>query len=508
MAKNTFASKEISGAKVAAPESKLTPSPLPQTPLTRRMSHRRQALWKIALLFPVMLFAAWWSTVHSSWYYRRQWALKTLAALIGDRTRHADNPTFLYYLGKRFNEAHRFDEAAPVLEHAVGLDPDTSELREEWARALLGSGRVSIAFVELRQFVGTHPRSGKGHIALGKFYLAQHTLESAITELQQAATLEPSNGEAWSYLGTAKLGNNDAAGARPAAEKAAALLPQSGPDQLQLAMVYAKINLNEQARRAFEKATQLSPELPNVHRQYAGWLIDHPKSPLDIAKAEAEARSAIALDGNDSDAHVLLGRVLVESHHEQEAIAPLERAAALDPLEPVAPQLLKQIYNRQGNVAKTQAWGDIYLSNLKRQTHRAALLEAISVDPKNRKAQRELARALAEWGDVLGCLRHMAFALDCPVDAPPVLLAAARDLIEVGHADEALRLTGQVLSTLPADPAAHEMAGDAWLALAQVHKAAQEYELAAQTWTERRETYRQRLAELIHQKRHSVSIGK
>src|SRR5579871_2334998 len=153
----------------------------------RRVATRSPSFYgKAGLLLVLTVCIVLWGVLRSPWYQQRRWARLPLAALERERDAHPNDPVFLTYLGLHLNEANRFAEAQPVLERAVGLDPDAPLPREQWARALLGSGQVSAAFVELRQYVGTHPRSCQGHMALGKFYMTQRALLRAEEEFAAA----------------------------------------------------------------------------------------------------------------------------------------------------------------------------------------------------------------------------------------------------------------------------------------------------------------------------------
>src|SRR5437588_634036 len=79
--------------------------------------------------------------IQTPWYQERRLRRLSLPALEHERRTHGENdPRLLYYLGLRLNRQAHFAAADPILRKAVGLDPDSPRLRDEWARALLGSG--------------------------------------------------------------------------------------------------------------------------------------------------------------------------------------------------------------------------------------------------------------------------------------------------------------------------------------------------------------------------------
>jgi tetratricopeptide (TPR) repeat protein len=473
-----------------------TGSPVPEEPPVATppgSNPTRTPGWKIVLLLAATVGVCLWAVRRSPWFQQRQWEQRSLIELQQASAAHADDSVFLTYLGLRLNAAHRFGEAVPVLERAAGLDPDAPQQREEWARALLGTGQVTAAFVELRQFVGTHPRSEQGHLALGKFYVIQRALMRAEEEFTTATQLEPNNGEAWSFLAMAHSNLDDAAGALPAAEKSVGFRPRNVDDRLVLASVYARLNRNPQARSAYETACKLGPDRPETHREFALWLLDHGGTPQDGALAEGEARKAVALNTRDSKAFLVLGRILIRRHREVEAIPALEQAATINPINPSPLLALTQVCNRLGRGAEARHWSQIYLKCQQQNNLNNELQDEISRNPTDPTAHRRLARLMADWGDIAECVKHQSAALHCLQDAPPALLAAAQDLMAVSRPEDALPLVNQALTVDPGNPLAHELRGDSLLHLGQPRQAAAEYDIAVAIWPNREPLYRSKL---------------
>src|SRR2546428_711717 len=79
---------------------------------------------------------------YTGFYRNARFARMSLDEQLRTQERHINDPLFLYHLGCKLNARQRFGEAALALERSVGLDPDAAAARDEWARALLGSGQV------------------------------------------------------------------------------------------------------------------------------------------------------------------------------------------------------------------------------------------------------------------------------------------------------------------------------------------------------------------------------
>src|SRR5207237_10252895 len=138
-----------------------------------------------------------WSGVRSPGYQDYRYARMSIPQLQRERGGRLDNPRLLYHLGRQLNAQLRFAEADPLLRHAVGLDPDSPRLRDEWARALLGSGLTTAAFGELKEYAGTRPNSAPAHLILGKFYIEEQSMPRARDALERAIALDPTLAEAW-----------------------------------------------------------------------------------------------------------------------------------------------------------------------------------------------------------------------------------------------------------------------------------------------------------------------
>jgi predicted Zn-dependent protease len=431
----------------------------------------------------------------SPWYQERRFSTMTLAQLQRERAGRLDNPRLLYAIGLRLIAQSQFVEADPYLRNAVGLDPDDPRLRDAWAETLVRSGQVTAAFGELRQFVGTHPNSAVGHLAFGKFYLTQASLIRASEELHRAVELEPSLGEAWSYLASAERGQGHVEEAEQASEHAVALRPNNATDRLGQALLLMEMGKTDRARSAFATALRLDPRSAATHREYARCLLKLGKEPGELTQAETEARQALSLDPRDPAALLILGQTLVAEGRPQDAIPYLEAIALHSPADPASALTVAQTYRRLHNVGMAERWDAVYGERSRRQALKESLTAVIERNPRNRAAQRQLARLLAENGDVGGCLRHEAAAIHRGLDAPPALVAAANDLIAVGRAIDALPLAMKAVDAARNNPMAREAMGDALLALDKPYDAAECYARASHGLPERAPLYQRKLDE-------------
>jgi tetratricopeptide (TPR) repeat protein len=429
---------------------------------------------------------------HLPWYQEWRLARMSLADLQRERGTRLDDPRLLYYTGLRLNQIGRYSEADPLLRNAVGLDPESPRLRDEWANALVRTGLITAAFGELRQYAGTHPNSPQAHLLLGKFYMTQSSYLRATEELTTAVKLDPNLGEGWSYLAAAESGLNSLADAEQAARRAVALRPNSASDRLGLALLLLGNGKTAEARTVFLDALHLAPNSAAIHREYARCLLSIGAA-SEVKAAEAEAQRAIALDPNDVLAQWIRGQALIAGGRPGEAVPCLEAAARQSPYAPGPAFTLAQAYRRLHQREQAIAWDAIYRRRNARMLLKQETVTAIQKSPHDPAPQQSMARLLAEEGDVSGCLRHNAEALHCAPDAPPALVAAAIQLTAVGRAADALPLTTRAVTLARNNPLAYEAKGDALVALGQPQEAARAYARAVKGFPDRLDRYQARL---------------
>ena len=405
---------------------------------------------------------------------------------------------FLYYYGKRLNEKKRFAEADPVLRQAVGLEPNSARLRDQWTQALLGNGLTTAAFGQIKQFIEANPDSAEAHRIFGKFYVTQNSLNRAIEELDRSTRLDPSDAETYYYLAFAHNALRHYQPALEAATQAAEREPANVPYRLlqAAAMIRASAPAND-IQRTFQMAIKASLGLTieaAARREYARFLLQQPDlTPETAARAENEARKSLAIDARDPGSRTLLGKALVRQGRSAEAIEPLRVAVKALPFDPSPALTLTQALRAAGQ-SDAAAERD-YLNRQQRAARKRDLFAAIEKTPDAAEPRRQMARLLAEEGDAEGCLRHHAKARHLAPDAPLALVAAANDLTETGNADAAILMAQQAVTVSQNSPLTHEALGNALLAAGKPRDAAAEYDKAAGWLPEKFAVYQKKLAD-------------
>ncbi|MBZ4414133.1 tetratricopeptide repeat protein [Myxococcus sp. MISCRS1] len=188
----------------------------------------------------------------------------------------------------------------------------------------------------------------------------------------------------------------------------------------------------------------------------------------DLDKAERELRRAVERSSAYYPAHVLLGRVLMESGRFTRARLHLRRAVALKPREPEAYLVLAQLYLESGSPGEAvkvveslsralpgeaSGYRRLGLALAERgDTARAERLlsEAATRDPGDVEVLGTLAKLYEETGRPGKAEETLAKALEREPDSQEVLLAAGRSALKAGspvraraYFDRLLSLSGE-----------------------------------------------------------------
>ncbi len=472
------------------------------SPDARRLGQRGKVKLAAALT-AVALATSAYSIRYTDWYQERHFARLPLAALQREARLKQDNPRLLYYAGQRLNEQGRYAEADGYLRTAVGLNPDDPRSRDAWAEALLHTGRITAAFGELTQFARTHDNSALGHLMLGKLYLSQISMQRASEELNRAVALDPTLADGWTALAAAQSANGGLTQAIEAATRAAALRPDDDKNHLGLGVLLLAGGQVERSRRVFAETVALAPNSAAAHREYARCLLTS-GSPSDLRQAETEARRALALAPNDLAASFVLGKTLLAADKPADAAPFLQRAAEASPYDAPSAYALMQAFAKSNQPSQASQWASAFRQRNNRANAKQKIVTILERTPNTPSAHRQMARMLAEEGDLDGCIRHAAEALGVAADAPPALVAAANQLTGAGRADKALLVVQRAIEEAPNNPRAREAKGDALLALGRPEEAARNYATASRVLPEIAKTYQRRL-DADYARRHSGS---
>lgn len=185
------------------------------------------------------------------------------------------------------------------MEKSIG---DTAELHMLFGRAYGNSDFAPRAVTEFKKAIADNPRQRGAHYCLAAAMLAtggdEATLQAAVAELKQELTISPNDSLTYAALG-------------------------------KIAATHLQY---DEAERYLKRATALDPKSPDAFLYLGQMYFDT----HDYAHAEPALRSAIRLTADPSHnryqiqkAHYLLGRILMQQHHEEQAHAEMQTSRDL-----------------------------------------------------------------------------------------------------------------------------------------------------------------------------------
>lgn len=201
------------------------------------------------------------------------------------------------------------------------------------------------AVLALQEAIRKQPDVEANYTELGNLLLRTQNFPQAIAVLEAARQRFPNNAQAALSLSVAYYGQRrftDAVTGLLATHKIDPGLPQP--------VVFL--------HRLSEHWTDRAPEVTQVFRAY---LERHPKDPmatLALGRATADEtllRQAVLLAPRMADAHFELAALLESKREFAAAIPSFERAAQLNPRNPVPHYRLSRLYARSGDRAKAEA---------------------------------------------------------------------------------------------------------------------------------------------------------
>lgn len=213
-----------------------------------------------------------------------------------------------------------------LLEKVVELQPHSADARIRLAKLLRQDGRVPEALAALDKAIELQPDSAGAYIDLGVIHLAELADDKALACFTRASEISPDLviGHFNTGLALERQGRNGEAVA--AYRRAIAIAPDFAPAHVKLGSLLLHDGERHEALDCFRRAAAAQPGTAMASLCEARLLIEEEKA----AAAEAPARRAIELDSANSDAHCLLGMILMLLGRFREAAAAYDLGLALN----------------------------------------------------------------------------------------------------------------------------------------------------------------------------------
>jgi tetratricopeptide (TPR) repeat protein len=221
-----------------------------------------------------------------------------------------------------------------------------------------GAPRRGIELVQ--RIIELQPRRADGHIQLAKLLRLEGRISDAVAALNKAIDLQPESAAAYNDLGLIHLAESDDAEAISCFERAIEISPELAIAHFNKGLAFERQGLRSEAAAAFRRAIAIAPDFAEAHAKLGNVLLIEdnrteafdcfrraiaakPDSVLALmcqakllvedqkpAAAEELVRRAIERDPQNSDAHCLLGSILMELGRFDDAAAAYDLGISLN----------------------------------------------------------------------------------------------------------------------------------------------------------------------------------
>ncbi len=434
----------------------------------------------------------------------------------------------------------RFPEAIIEYRSAIQIDPAFGRARFRLGEAYAKASDPEAAFPEYVRAADLLPDDPQAQLVAGQYLLLATRYEEARTRARAVIEREPRNSAAHVLLGNALAGLQDYDAAAASLEKAIEFDPNRGLTRATLGAIETARGRTPEAEAAYARAIEVDPTSPEAHLALGSYrlasgdtggaeqafrtvLTLDPKNALalralssmfvnmnEAGKAEPHLRQ-LADERDDTAAGFLLTEVLLAAGREAEAIARLEKMAAvprqfadatlrLATIDYVAgrrPGALARVaalLEQQPRSAKALALrgrfrldaGDVeaaladlqlavnsdpkyeaghfwlaqaLLQRRRGAEARASLLEVLRLDPRYVPAQVELSRVYLGARDYDQAIATAQQAVRASPNHLEARLALVRAFVGAGQADNAAEELRPVAAQLPKEPRVQMLEG-------------------------------------------------
>ena len=306
---------------------------------------------------------------------RYQEAVKALEMILND---NPENPLAHFHLGVAFNGLGNSERAEREWRQAVSSRPDLLDAQSALAMMAMQKGDMAYLASIGDEIIRAQPNLSDGYLVRATAETNQNRFVQASADLEQARKLAPDNPNLFIQTGNLQVAENRLPEAENSYEDALKIDPSSLGALRGLLGVYIQEKQPEKALARLNAQTAAS-NTSAYHYLRALALLNLP----DLASAEKELQTAVALDKSNLDAIDALAHVEVARGSLDQAIAVYQQAVADNPTR-------DQLYVTLGSLLETKG-------NL--DGAEQAYRKALQLRSDNADAANNLAYLLLKKGD-------------------------------------------------------------------------------------------------------------
>jgi predicted TPR repeat methyltransferase len=253
----------------------------------------------------------------------------------------------LHYLGVLYYQRRQPDDALPLLEKAVTLNPGDASCRSNLGLVLIALGHTAKAIESFRAALQVQPDFADACNNLGNALMRSGQIEEAISAYRSALSLNNEQPSVHNNLGVALKRQGLLEEAMAEYLKALKLSPGFADAGANLADVLFQLKRHNDAIRCYRQASQLAPDDPDLWIR----LGDVYKAIEQWSEAREAYQRALDLNNESVRAVICLGVVAQHMKAFDDAYACYLRAIKIDPTSAEAHNNLGAILFERGDVA-------------------------------------------------------------------------------------------------------------------------------------------------------------
>jgi tetratricopeptide (TPR) repeat protein len=250
-----------------------------------------------------------------------------------------------------------YEQASPLFDEALALEPDSPSLLLDYARTALTLGDLShaktLATEYIRKFPGDREKLAQAHQVLGRTLLKQNRDQEARKELEAAVSLDPTFPNGYD-LAVACLDLNDEKCAVQIFNEMEKSFGDTAEIHMAFGRAYGDSDFQPRAITEFRRAIQENPRLPGAHYLLAAVLLATGDDQNHVEGAETELKKELVISPNDSMTYAALGKIAANRHDYSEAETYLKKAILLGSQSPDAYLYLGQMYFAMNRYAEAE----------------------------------------------------------------------------------------------------------------------------------------------------------
>ncbi|MEL6494126.1 MAG: amino acid adenylation domain-containing protein [Cyanobacteria bacterium J06623_7] len=432
----------------------------------------------------------------------------------GNGPLNRQNSVDFAHKGDLYFELGDFESAIASYQNAIKLAPQPSRVHQNLGTALKMQGDFAAAITAYDRALALDNQNAQLYYLRGKVRAKQAELATAANDYRQAIAFAPDLPGIHRDLGTVLLRLESLEAAIASYQQATQLDNGNPALYLELGAAQIKAGQTKMGIESYDTAIALNPDLAAIYLKRLG---NAHLGQNDFAAAVSAYHRSLAINPQQHELHMALGKVLLQLQQTEEAIAAYQAAVSLQPEKPAVYRDLGHASRQAGNY---QAAVTAYRQSLKLNPQQYPTLialgntlcqmkkwaaavkvfeQAIELKPDRAPAYNGFANARQKQGDLKAAIKAYRRSLKLNPRQLKTYLALGSNLHQVGQLEAAIAVYSKAAKLKPQNPGVHHRLGNTRLKLGQNALAISSYQTAIKLNPQASVDIYQKLAQCLHQ---------